>query len=66
MAKAYRQGVHCEGHFNSIRKDSFIAVNCAAIPDNLLESELFGYIKGLYRQIMTKGLFEQQTAALSS
>ena len=27
----------------------FIKVNCGAIPENLLESELFGYEKGLYR-----------------
>ena len=31
-------------HKNSMRRDKpFIAINCGAIPDNLLESELFGY-----------------------
>jgi len=36
-------------HQGSRRKDHpFIAVNCAAIPDNLLESELFGYEKGAF------------------
>ncbi len=36
-------------HFNSKRKAApFVVVNCSAIPDNLMESELFGYEKGAF------------------
>ena len=36
-------------HYNSPRKDKpFISINCSAIPDTLLESELFGYKKGAF------------------
>lgn len=48
-------------HSNSSRKDGpFIPINCAAIPENLMESELFGYEKGAYTGAIAnkKGKFE--------
>lgn len=48
-------------HQNSSRKDqAFIAVNCGAIPENLMESEFFGYKKGAFTGAIqdTQGLFQ--------
>ena len=49
-------------HYSSSRKDkAFIPINCSAIPDNLLESELFGYVKGAFTGAVAnkRGLFEE-------
>ena len=50
-------------HYNSLRKDNnYIKINCGAIPENLLESELFGYEEGSFTGAVKngkKGKFEQ-------
>ncbi|MBV8591323.1 MAG: sigma-54-dependent Fis family transcriptional regulator [Acetobacteraceae bacterium] len=44
----------------------FVALNCAAIPDNLLESELFGYEKGAFSGAVTRRLGKFEAADLGT
>ncbi|WP_287944727.1 sigma 54-interacting transcriptional regulator [Shewanella sp.] len=50
--EVFAKAIHAHSDRN---KQSFIAINCAAIPEQLLESELFGYVKGAFTGALTKG-----------
>lgn len=54
VAKAIHEGSSRNGK-------AFVAINCSAIPENLLESELFGHMKGSFTGAISdkKGLFEE-------
>lgn len=54
----FAQGIH---NMSPRRNAPFVAINCAALPENLLESELFGYVRGAFtgaRNEGKAGLFE--------
>ena len=52
------RAIHCSG---SRKKDPFVTVNCGAIPETLIESELFGYTRGAFTGASRNhaGKFEQ-------
>ena len=56
--EVFAKAIH---HWSPRRDKPFIAINCSAIPDNLLESELFGHAKGAFTGASDKkvGLFEE-------
>lgn len=54
----YAQSLH---NYSERRDKPFVAINCAALPENLLESELFGYVDGAFTGATKggkKGIFE--------
>lgn len=53
------QSIH---NASSRRKGPFVVINCAALPESLIESELFGYVKGAFTGALSsgkQGLFER-------
>jgi PAS domain S-box-containing protein len=48
----FAQSIH---NASKRKEEPFVAINCAAIPENLLESELFGYVEGAFTGAVKKG-----------
>lgn len=54
----FAQGIH---HASARKNGPFVAINCASLPENILESELFGYVRGAFTGATKegkRGLFE--------
>jgi transcriptional regulator with PAS, ATPase and Fis domain len=50
--EVFAQSIH---NYSTRSKEPFVAINCAAIPENILESELFGYVKGAFTGARVEG-----------
>src|SRR4029450_3822459 len=50
-------------HYHSERSGPFVALNCSAIPNELLESELFGYERGAFTGAVERRIGKFETAA---
>ena len=48
----FAQSIH---NASSRKKNAFVAINCAALPESLLESELFGYVEGAFTGALRQG-----------
>ena len=50
--EVFAQGIH---NHSPRQHEPFIAINCASLSENVLESELFGYVKGAFTGATTEG-----------
>jgi two-component system NtrC family response regulator len=65
LGERHRQGAPCARAARTFaaRGERFVAINCAAIPDNLIEAELFGYEKGAFTGAAKQTIGKIETAA---